>query len=43
MIAEVIIGISHESLDRVFHYIVPKHMENEIEIGLRVMIPLERQ
>lgn len=39
MIAEVIIGISHESLDRVFHYIVPKHMENEIEIGLRVMIP----
>ncbi|NLM14108.1 MAG: primosomal protein N' [Epulopiscium sp.] len=39
MIVEVIIGISHESLDKVFHYIVPKNMENEIDIGLRVMVP----
>jgi len=39
MIAEVIIGISHESLDKIFHYIIPETMENEIEIGIRVLVP----
>lgn len=39
MIAEVIIGISHENLDKVFHYIIPKHLEDNIKIGIRVMVP----
>ncbi|NLM49255.1 MAG: primosomal protein N' [Epulopiscium sp.] len=39
MIAEVIVGISHEKLDKIFHYIVPKELESKAQIGVRVLVP----
>ncbi|WP_058485310.1 primosomal protein N' [Defluviitalea phaphyphila] len=39
MIAEVIIEISHQNIDKVFHYIVPKNLESKVKIGLRVKVP----
>ena len=42
MIAEVIVGISHENLDKIFHYIVPKELESKVKIGLRVLVPFGR-
>ncbi|NLK20949.1 MAG: primosomal protein N' [Epulopiscium sp.] len=42
MLAEVIIGISHSNLDKLFHYKVPKDLESTIRIGNRVMVPFGR-
>ena len=32
--ADVIVGISHEKIDRAFQYIVPQHLQTELEIGM---------
>ncbi|MBQ3942890.1 MAG: hypothetical protein II669_01065, partial [Elusimicrobia bacterium] len=37
--ANVIVDISHEKLDKTFQYIIPKELENAIEIGMQVKIP----
>lgn len=39
MVAEVIINRLAKDLNKIFDYIVPKDMENEIEIGTRVFVP----
>ena len=39
MYANIIIDISHESVDRVFQYRVPRELEGEIEAGKQVYIP----
>lgn len=36
---DVIVDISHSSLDRVFQYAVPNHLLNNIKIGMSVNIP----
>ena len=40
--ADVIVGISHEKIDRAFQYIVPQHLQTELEIGMCVHIPFGR-
>ena len=42
MIAEVVINSTVKNLDRVFDYAIPVEMEDEIEIGSRVLIPFGR-
>lgn len=37
--AEVIVNISHESVDRPFTYRIPETLENEITVGTKVMVP----
>lgn len=39
MIAKVIIGISHEAVDRPFDYIVPENLEGIITEGAKVTVP----
>lgn len=39
MFADIIIDISHESLDRTFQYRIPKQLENIISVGDRVLVP----
>ena len=34
-------GISHENLDKIFHYIVPKELESKVKIGLESLFLLE--
>lgn len=37
--ADIIIDISHEAIDRTFQYIIPKELEDSIEIGMQVSVP----
>jgi primosomal protein N' (replication factor Y) len=39
MVAEVIINVTAKGLNRTFDYIVPKHLEQEIKIGSKVLVP----
>ena len=40
--ADIIIDISHERLDKTFQYIVPEHLQGELQIGMQVVIPFGR-
>ena len=39
LFADIIIDISHESLDKTFQYMVPEELINEIAVGDRVVVP----
>ena len=39
MIVGVLVEITNKSVDRVFDYLVPKSLEDKIEIGKRVKVP----
>lgn len=43
MIVEVLVELSSKSIDKVFDYIVPKKLEDDIKIGIRVTVPFGRQ
>lgn len=42
MVAEVIINSTAKELNKIFDYIVPKDLENTLEIGSRVFVPFGR-
>lgn len=42
MIAEIIINSNAKALNRIFDYIVPKEMENDIFVGARIYVPFGR-
>ena len=42
MYADIIIDITHEKLDKVFQYRVPKELEMELKIGSGVIVPFGR-
>ena len=37
--AEIIIDITNEKLDKIFHYSIPYHIKKDICIGMRVFVP----
>ncbi len=37
--ANIIVNISHEALDRIFQYIIPDRLKDEIDVGSYVQIP----
>ncbi len=39
MYADIIIDIAHESVDRVFQYIVPPQLEGKLKEGMEVLVP----
>lgn len=39
MYANIIIDITHEKLDKIFQYRIPKEMEGKLEIGMEVTVP----
>ena len=43
MIAGVLVEISHKNVDRIFEYKVPKELEKDLKIGVRVLVPFGRQ
>ena len=43
MIAEVLVEISSKNIDRVFDYIIPERLQNNIQIGIRVTVPFGHQ
>ena len=42
MYANIIIDITHEKLDKIFQYKIPKELERELEIGTEVAVPFGR-
>lgn len=43
MIAEVLVELSNKNIDKVFDYIVPETLKNDIKIGIRVTVPFGSQ
>ena len=39
MYANIIIDITHEKLDKIFQYRIPRELENELSIGTEVIVP----
>lgn len=37
--ALIIVSLSHSNIDHIFHYRIPAHLRESIEIGMRVMVP----
>ena len=38
--AGIVVDHIHPSLDKLFHYAVPESIENHIQVGVRVQVPL---
>ena len=38
-LAEIIIDINNKNVDKIFHYIIPEFLNDEIKIGMRVLVP----
>ena len=43
MIVNVLVEISHKTIDKTFDYLVPKYLEDKISIGKRVTVPFGHQ
>ena len=43
MIIGVLVELSNKNIDRMFDYLVPKHLENDIKLGIRVEVPFGSQ
>ena len=43
MIIGVLVELSSKNIDREFDYLVPKELENDIKVGIRVSVPFGRQ
>lgn len=39
MFANIIVDITHEKLDKIFQYRIPAHMEEELSVGMEVIVP----
>ena len=39
MYADIIVDITHEKLDKIFQYRIPKEMEGRLQTGMEVLIP----
>ena len=43
MYAEVLIQYGVKSLDRVFTYHIPEHLQNKVSVGVRVSVPFNKK
>ena len=43
MIAEVLVELGARNIDRTFDYLVPSYLDEEIKVGIRVLVPFGRQ
>ena len=43
MYADIIIDITHEKLDKVFHYRIPSHLEGMLKVERKSWCPLEEE
>lgn len=43
MIAQVYVDIAHRAVDQLYDYTVPLHLQDSIEIGMRLEVPFGRQ
>ena len=43
MVISVLVEISFNNKEKTFDYLVPKDLENKIEIGKRVLVPFGKQ
>ena len=43
MIAGVLVEISHQAVDKIFDYKVPKDFQESIKVGMRVLVPFGKQ
>ena len=39
MIARVLVELSNRNIDKTFSYLIPKNLENKVQIGVRVLVP----
>ena len=42
MIVGVLVEITNRNVDKIFDYIVPKNLESDIKVGIRVSVPFGR-
>lgn len=42
MYANIIVDITHEKLDKTFQYRIPSHLEEELSVGMEVLVPFGR-
>ena len=42
MYADIIIDITHERLDKIFQYRIPRELEDDLEVGMEVAVPFGR-
>lgn len=43
MVVGVLVQLSSQNVDKIFDYLVPRELENSIQIGIRVLVPFGRQ
>ncbi len=43
MVAQVLVELSSRNVDKTFDYLVPSHLEEEIQVGIRVLVPFGAQ
>ncbi len=43
LIAKVLVELSNKNIDKTFDYLVPKELENKIQVGIRVTVPFAHQ
>ena len=42
MTISVIVELTNRNIDKVFNYLVPKHLESNIKVGVRVLVPFAK-
>lgn len=42
MIAEVVLNSNSKATDRIYHYIIPKSLEQAVKVGVRITVPFGR-
>lgn len=43
MIASVLVELSNRNVDKCYDYFIPKNFENNVKIGIRVIVPFGKQ
>lgn len=43
MVVGVLVELSNKNIDRLFDYLVPEYLENDIKVGIRVEVPFGKQ
>ena len=43
LVVGVLVEITSKSVDRIFDYLVPKYLEDKIEVGKRVKVPFSNR
>ena len=43
VVVGVLVQLASQNVDKIFDYSVPSHLEESIQVGIRVLVPFGRQ